>query len=281
MTRFNISARVAMFSICTSLEFDLKNVLLENQEIDFSSTMISKAKDRNKTLEMTNNNAILDELDLGDFVEIICKNPHKYNINNEKSNNLKKYFSAIIPIRNRVMHTRPLELGDRSLLYEVLEEIDKKISVINWKETTKTRLLLKEDPIKLISQQITSIKEYNSDVYHNLPQPEFDDTGYIGRKADINQIKNLINDDKNHVVTIIGNGGMGKTALAVKILYDLIDDPLNKYEAIIWISLKTKTLAKGEFKKIEDSIENVNDFFSKGEELIIKEEGLTPEEKRA
>ncbi|SFK48913.1 NB-ARC domain-containing protein [Halobacillus dabanensis] len=278
MDYFNLSSRVVMFSICTSLEYDLKSFILETGDIYFTETMVKKSKDRNKKLNQNEPEEILNELDLGDFIEIIYRNPFKHKINNENANILREYFSKIIPIRNRVMHTRPLELGDRAILYEVLEEIEQKLPLLSWNATLRTRALLKTDPTKLVNQKYMRVKEFESNVYHNLPEPEFDDTGYIGRKNEIKEIKRLLKDDKNHVITIMGNGGIGKTAIAVKSLYDLVDDPENEYDAILWISLKTRTLARGEFTKIENSIQSVTDFFSSGEKLIIKDENQTPEQ---
>ncbi|MGG3575242.1 NB-ARC domain-containing protein [Bacillus gobiensis] len=278
MDYFNLSSRVVMFSICTSLEYDLKSFILETSDIYFTDAMVKKSKDRNKKLDQNESEEILNELDLGDFIEIICHNPSKHKINNENAKTLKEYFSKIIPIRNRVMHTRPLELGDRAILYEVLEEIEQKLPRLSWNTTLQTRILLKNDPIKLVNQKYIRVKEFESNVYHNLPEPEFDDTGYIGRKNEIKTIKGLLKDDKNRVITIIGNGGIGKTAIAVKSLYDLVDDPENEYDAILWISLKTRTMARGEFTKIENSIQSVTDFFSRGEKLTIKDENLSPEQ---
>ena len=48
---------------------------------------------------------------------------------------------------------------------------------------------------------------------HNLPVPEYGDTGWVDRK-DLNiQLKKLKN---NNVISFIGDAGAGKTALAVK-----------------------------------------------------------------
>jgi LuxR family transcriptional regulator, glucitol operon activator len=44
------------------------------------------------------------------------------------------------------------------------------------------------------------------------------------------------------VLTVVGEGAIGKTALSVKCLYDLIDDAECPYEAVLWSSLKTEML---------------------------------------
>lgn len=278
MMLFNLSSRIVMFSICSSLEYDLKKFILSGKRINYTQELQQKAKSRNSNLDIYKDSDVLNELDLGDYVQLIYQNPYDFNINNEKAKLLLRYFEKIIPVRNRVMHTRPLELGDRAILTEVLEEISSKISWLGWEETLNTKKILKENPSKLLESGLYNTIDYDNNIMHNIPIPDFDDTGYIGRMVEIKEINQLLINKKNQVITIVGNGGIGKTAIVVKTLYDLIDSKENEYEAIIWISLKTRTLSMGEFKLIENSIEDLNNMFINGEKNIITEIGLTPEE---
>ncbi|EKQ3638157.1 AAA family ATPase, partial [Enterococcus faecalis] len=170
----------------------------------------------------------------------------------------------IIPIRNKIMHTRPIEFSDRGILEEALYKIDEEIPFIDWNELSRTREKVKNNPQKLIVETTFNPEPDNTtNIYHNLPVPEFDDTGYIGRKKEIKELHNLINSDKNQIITVVGNGGIGKTAIVVKSLYELLDGPNPyKFEAIIWISLKTKTLSNGEFININDSINELGKMYS-------------------
>ncbi|NMM65233.1 AAA family ATPase [Clostridium sp. P21] len=261
--KLNLSNRIVMFSICTAIEYDLKNFILgKTMEIDFTPKMIEKCELRSKnTKKIEKNEEILNYLDLGDYVNIISEKPMKYSINNDKSKKLKEYFFKIIPIRNRVMHTKPLELGDKAILIEVMNTLNREIDWINWKEVQHVKITLDEDPSKLLINEYNRQIDYDSKILHNLPEPEFDDTGYIGRKKDVEEIIKLINNKKNQIISIIGNGGIGKTAIVVKALYELIENNSNRFEAIIWISLKTKTLSKGEFIEIKDAIIDVEDVY--------------------
>ena len=271
MQKLNLGTRVEMFSICASIEYDLKNFISEsNSDIKFTSEMKAKAIERRA--DENDCLSILNQLDLGDFVSIICSSPYEYRINNDKARELKRFFDKIIPVRNRVMHTKPLELGDRSTLIEVMQCIDKCITWINWVELKNAREIIENDSSKLLTQKYIGIKEYNPRVYHNLPLPEFDDTGFVGRKKDIKDITELILNKKNQVISVVGNGGMGKTSTVVKILYDLLENPENPFEAIIWITLKTKTLSNGEFVEIKDGIKNIEEAFEKSKiEMLFDE----------
>ncbi len=268
MQKLNLGTRVEMFSICASIEYDLKNFIIQTKSnINFTRAMREKAADRKKDLQ--NENDILDQLDLNDYIDLISEIPYEYGINNEKVTQIKMFFNKIIPVRNRVMHTKPLELGDRALLIEVMEDIDKKIQWINWEELRNTREIIKNDNSILLTKKYIGIKEYNPSIYHNLPLPEFDDTGFVGRKKDIKEITELILNKKNQVISVVGNGGMGKTSTVIKILYDLIEKPENPFDAIIWITLKTKTLSQGEFVEIKDNIQSLNEVLEKSRDIML------------
>jgi len=272
MQRLNLGTRVEMFSICSSIEYDLKNYILESSSnVHFTKDMLAKANQRKA--DINDYESVLNQLDLGDYVEIICSAPHEYRINNDKAKQLALFFDKIIPVRNRVMHTKPLELGDRATLIEVMQTIDEKVGWIKWNELKNTRKILESDPSKLLSQKYIGIKEYNPHVFHNLPLPEFDDTGFVGRKRDVQEITELILNKKNQVISVVGNGGMGKTSTVVKVLYDLLENPENTFEAIIWITLKTKTLSNGEFVEIKDSITSISDALERGQcEMLMGDE---------
>lgn len=281
MQHLNLPSRIVMFSICSSIEYDIKKYILNcTSEIEFDKDMIEKVKERiSKKIQIEqemNQERILNSLDLSDYVVILLKDPYKYKLNNINIEKIKEYFEKIIPIRNRVMHTKPLELGDKAILEEVLETIDNEICFIKWEEVKNTRELLKNAPEKLIDKwkPIT----YHDNYYHNLPEPEFDDTGYIGRRKEITEITDLIIQEKYPVISIIGNGGIGKTAITVKILYDLIDNPQNPYEAIIWVSLKAKTLANGEFVEIQNAIQNTSEMLNETQKEVVIDNNITPKE---
>jgi len=167
------------------------------------------------------------------------------------------HLSELTPIRNRVMHTRPLLSGDFSTVYEFVQGLQSKLP-IEWKNTIETRELIENDPGYLLTLRLPTISKYDlqSKVTHNLPIPDFDDTGFIGRTKDVDEIKKLI--FSNKVVSILGDGGIGKTALAVKVAYDLVDmGDKCPFELIIWTSAKTTMLTS---KGIEDIYTAITDY---------------------
>lgn len=275
--KFNISNRIIMFSICSSIEFDLREYISKkNIGIEFNDVVAEKIDNRKKGIKIddytSNNVKALELLDLGDLVEIIISNSRGFNFNSSDKKEIKEIFDLIIPIRNKVMHTRPIDFSDRGILQEAMDTIDKRITTIEWNKLKLTRGLLKDDPQQLLKAVDTHyIIDDSTNVFHNLPTPEFDDTGYIGRKKEIKEVTDLIISDNNQIITIVGNGGIGKTATVVNCLYNLIDSGNEKYEAILWTSLKTKTLSNGEFVNIKDGIDSLEKMYKDLNTLVVNE----------
>ncbi len=85
------------------------------------------------------------------------------------------------------------------------------------------------------------LEEY--DCKNNLPIENYDlDGGFVGREKEIRTIRKLIKSDQDRIITITGAGGVGKTAIALKIAYSFLSDSMNPFHVIIWFSAKTNKL---------------------------------------
>ncbi|MBK8290430.1 MAG: hypothetical protein IPK96_05145 [Flammeovirgaceae bacterium] len=115
---------------------------------------------------------------------------------------------------------------------------------------------IEKDPSYVLTLTIPFFEsEPEISAVHNLPVPDFDETGFIGRKKDVEDIKKLILSNK--VVSIIGDGGVGKTAVALKVAYDILDlGEKCPFELIIWTSAKTTMLTAKGIEDIHASIKN-------------------------
>ncbi|MGH4021865.1 MAG: ATP-binding protein [Pseudonocardiaceae bacterium] len=85
--------------------------------------------------------------------------------------------------------------------------------------------------------------------------PDFDETGFFGRRQQVNRVKRIIN-GAYPVVSILGDGGIGKTSVALKVAYELLDDQNGKFDAIVWVSAKATVLTAHEIKRINGAIED-------------------------
>lgn len=169
------------------------------------------------------------------------------------------------------MHTRPLLGGDFSTVYDFVTNL-KITDPIDWKFSIETKELIESDPAYILTLRLPPNISYEktNKVIHNLPVPDFDDTGFIGRTKDIEEIKHLI--FTNKVVSILGDGGIGKTALSVKVAYDIVDMADKcPFELVIWTSAKTTMLTSKGIEEIYTAITDYTGLISVISDAIDKD----------
>ncbi|HDZ19013.1 hypothetical protein LCGC14_1481750 [marine sediment metagenome] len=106
-----------------------------------------------------------------------------------------------------------------------------------------------------VSSPIIKIVDPGEKYINNLPSADYDlDGGFVGRKNEIKEIKKKIYSKLDRIITIMGAGGVGKTALALEVAKRIVEDEKNPLRAIIWFSAKEEILTDIEIVKIEPSI---------------------------
>jgi LuxR family glucitol operon transcriptional activator len=261
--------RLTLAALIYGIEIDLKSTINKfivpfYSDLSFFRNLELEEKIKARYLKdnpgsdiLSNIDDAIDFLDFHDTFTIL-------NINNsflskEASSYLKRNLAALTdltPIRNRVMHTRPLLGGDFTFVYNFVTEL-KKSDPIDWKITLETKKKIESDPSYVFTLTLPAIdhQKIGQNVIHNLPMPDFDETGFIGRKNDVDDIKKLI--FSNKVVSVIGDGGIGKTALVLKIAYDIVDMGEScPFDLVIWTSAKTTMLTAKGIEEIHNAITN-------------------------
>lgn len=101
----------------------------------------------------------------------------------------------------------------------------------------------------------TFYEEYN--IPNNLPFEDFDiDGGFVGRDKEIRDLRKLVYSNQDRILTIIGAGGVGKTALALKLVHEIILDTENPFDAIMWFSAKESRLTDTGIAPLETGIKS-------------------------
>jgi LuxR family transcriptional regulator, glucitol operon activator len=201
---------------------------------------------------------LLDYADFGELALVLTRFRGAYPTDAQADlAKLLKELPTLVPTRNRVCHSRPLEPND---FIELLAFCSGAVILAPFHLLSVSSALqrLKSSPSFVFHLSIPDFwqADDSSAVAHNLPFPEFDDTGFFGRQNDRRQV--LTHLLSHHpVVSIVGEGGVGKTALAVRCLYDLLDAAAPRFDAIVWTSLKRKALGPGGVQQIQGAITNV------------------------
>ena len=211
-------------------------------------------------LEDVKTGDLLGYLDLGDLVQLL--NRHKSAARNVRPADVEAATrrieeSGVLGIRKRVMHpVRPLDTEDLPTLMSMPEQLIRDASSLTW-DPLHEGARLAESPDGVFGVSFPSFWVDEPAIHHNLPSPEFDDTGFIGRRAERNQLKTLLDSDHS-VITVVGAGGVGKTALALRVCHDILEDLGSRIDRIVWVSLKTQTLTPDGIRTISDVVDTVD-----------------------
>ena len=257
--------RNTCFAIISAIEEDVRNYIRhESDALGLSNILPPDARDaaaarwqtdnRSNTISHPENDLeLLEYTDFSDLSKTIHSTiaAHKGGLSTDAKAVARK-LDSLVPTRNRVCHTRPVEADDLPKCMEASDYFTQ-LSGFDFSTLKHTKKRLSSDPSYVLNLYIPDYWSLETQIHHNLPLPEFDETGFLGRDKDRREVHKLL---KSHypVLTIVGEGGVGKTALALRCLYDLLDAPDAQYDAIVWVSLKTRTLTDGGIRDIEDAL---------------------------
>ena len=255
-----LSKKTEMYAMIISMEADFVANFAPRITLDDVPALLierSKKVDNENDLLLK----VLRGLDIQAYIEICNANILKLSINADQKNFLNQELGKIIPIRNAVMHPRPLGFYDYPMVKTLFENISTRLPCFSWEHVASTKIQIEQHPETLIPPPTLKKSER---IMENLPTlVDYEETSFIGRAQEIAEIRKQLARRNVHVLSIIGDGGIGKTAITLKLLYDMLDDPQCPYELIIWISLKTNELSDYEFLEIKNSITSTAQIYEK------------------
>ena len=233
-----------------------------------SKTIITRVK---KERKIDINNIEIDdffqELYLIDLRKII--NRH-YELAPDLFDDLTKILftelmKELIKIRNKVAHVNEnfckLDLDNTKAFIKIICKGKAGKEMIEFLEEREYEDLEELNSIKIVTLDDRCI--------NNIPPADYDlDGGFVGRRSEIKDIKKRLYSNLDRIITIMGAGGVGKTALALEIAKSIIDDPKNPFKAVIWFSAKEERLTDIEIVQIEPQIKDLEQLINDILEVI-------------
>jgi len=284
-------ARIKCFILLQGLEQSLASNLSYNYRVTDSKFLSPEEEARalerfrndigdvNWQLEDLQEEDLIHYLDLGDLVGLL--NRHISSAVNIKPEHIRAVSKAIeessaLSVRKRVMHTvRPLEPDDLANLMTLATNIRRTAPSLIWDPLIESLNMLSSSSEGLLDISIPGYWVEEPPIIQNLPPAEFDDTGFIGRKKERKDLKSLLESD-HKVITVVAEGGKGKTALALRVCNDLLEENISLFERMIWVSLKTRFLTPSGIQQITDAIDSAGSLIDRIFEILdLETDSLT------
>jgi LuxR family transcriptional regulator, glucitol operon activator len=271
MARTITAVRNTCFAILSAIESDLRDIIgyfcLEVGRLDILPGDVrisasSRFQDDKRELGSASPETDLDLLPYTDFADL---SKMLYSLRKEFADQagvdvtpLAKKLEAMAAARNRVCHSRPLHEDDLANFLDLSKYALTEFAKLNWEQLADFKRKIDNDPTFVLRLEIPDFwRTGDETIHHNIPLPDYDDTSFLGRVDERKDVKKYLL-GHHPVITIVGEGGVGKSALAMQCTYDLMDlGEECPFDAMVWVSLKTRVLTARGVESIRDSVVNV------------------------
>lgn len=160
-------------------------------------------------------------------------------------------LDELVSVRNRVMHGRPLQIDDLESAAGFISRFVSRYFTV----TREVRDVLRREP--LWDPPYSPSQAPHERVLHNLPMADFDETGLVGRGSEAKEVREWLERRRDRIITITGEGGIGKTALALQIAYGFVDELEPQFDCVLWVSLKNEILTADGVQRLSGAIRDI------------------------
>lgn len=276
-------SRLTLYAIISGIEIDMRDSLCRyaansaspteffGKEL-FETVLNRSGSDLLSDASAPDSGLLIEFIDFGDLISLTRRHisglPERYR---HQITSLHNEIERLILTRNRVMHSRPLEFDDLARTSQLTDILLREEQF--WPSLRDTRYRLSQSPESVLKLEMPPISEPTK-ILHNLPLADFDETGFIGRKQ---ALTNLLKACAGPypVITIVGEGGLGKTSLALKAAYEILDSKTD-FEAIIFVTAKATQLTANEISRIKGAINTSLGLIESAVEVLGSSDSQSP-----
>ncbi|MCQ2080587.1 MAG: NB-ARC domain-containing protein [Lachnospiraceae bacterium] len=258
-------ARDYGYTIISRFEEVLRNAIQEYCEIsagDYEEYIPKGVKTAayNRNSEIDSLETLLESIEFIHLKEIIVYNKNYTKIiQNGKlaQEAFSSTMDSLYALRCKIAHIRDyftssdltFLINESCLINAALNNYSDSFEMFTKEIMNNPQTLVKKTPIEFYTDE--------NKIINNLPMPDYEyEGGYVGRGEDIEKIIKMLQNDRIDVITIAGAGGVGKSALALKAVNEVINRNLIKYDFVVWVSAKENKLSYLGIEDIEPTLKN-------------------------
>lgn len=283
--KIKFEARDYGYTIISNLEKILRDLCVQKLNIASNSPrdLIPKGvweAARKRVEDIENVDDLMENIDFIHIKEIfIYKENYSLFLEEKvlKKNVCIDLMDSLYSLRCKIAHIR--DFFTNSDLMNLIDE-SKQLS-IGIKDMDEDFFVFLDDilekPEKLVIK--IPIDFYEEDncysVINNLPIADYEyEGGFVGRGDDEEKIIKMMQSNTHKVITIAGAGGVGKSALTLKIVNDILRNKIIMYDFIVWVSAKENKLSYLGIEDLEPTLKNYDELL----DTILNVVGLNVDE---
>lgn len=270
MMKLKFEARDYGYTVIARIEKILRDKCVEKLGIitDELDVIVPKGvliAARKRESEIVDFEALMENIDFIHIKEILLyKNNYSYvmDITKLSKSVFEELIQSLYELRIKIAHIR--SYFTNTDLNNLIDETKK----INHGMTEPDAGLdefienLLEAPQELVTKVPIEFyeDEYTEKIINNLPIADYEyEGGFVGRADDEEKIIKMLKSNMHRVITIAGAGGVGKSALTLKIVNDIIRDNIIEYDFIVWVSAKENKLSYLGIEDLEPTLKNYDE----------------------
>ena len=220
---------------------------------------------RKRESEIVDFEALMENIDFIHIKEILLyKNNYSYvmDITKLSKSVFEELMQSLYELRIKIAHIRSYFTNtDLNNLIDETKKINRGMTEPDAGLDEFIENLL-EAPQELVTKVPIEFyeDEYTEKIINNLPIADYEyEGGFVGRADDEEKIIKMLKSNMHRVITIAGAGGVGKSALTLKIVNDIIRESIIEYDFIVWVSAKENKLSYLGIEDLEPTLKNYDE----------------------